>query len=53
VDCFPLLFRREVKGMALFSASGEVLAHLRWLEVAGRAKRHVDDDGIIWFSAVH
>jgi glyoxylase-like metal-dependent hydrolase (beta-lactamase superfamily II) len=53
VDCFPMMFRREIKGVTLFSASGEVLAHLRWLEEAGRATRRADDDGIVWFSAVH
>lgn len=53
VDCFPALFRREISGFDLYPATGETLAHLRWLECRGRVVRRNDSDGIGWFSGVH
>jgi hypothetical protein len=42
----PTMFRRELKGMHLFLAFGEALAHLEYLVVARRLER-VDADGVI------
>ena len=50
VDCFPILFGRAIDDSILGLATGEAMAHLRRLEVAGRAKREVRD-GILWFEA--
>ena len=51
VDCFGRLFRRAVGPDMLGMASGEALAHLRRLEVEGRAAKEVRD-GIWWYRAV-
>ena len=40
------MFRRELKGMHLYLALGEALAHLEYLVHAGRAERRKDADGI-------
>jgi glyoxylase-like metal-dependent hydrolase (beta-lactamase superfamily II) len=48
VDCFPALFRRPIDGPVLGMATGESLAHLRRLEVEGRAVCEVRD-GVWWF----
>ncbi|QDX27856.1 MBL fold metallo-hydrolase [Sphingomonas suaedae] len=50
VDCFGRMFRRRIEGDMLGLASGETLAHLRRLEVEGRATRDVRD-GVWWFRA--
>lgn len=50
VDCFSLLFKREIGQDALPLAGGEALSHLRHLEVTGRAVRTVED-GIWWYQA--
>jgi glyoxylase-like metal-dependent hydrolase (beta-lactamase superfamily II) len=44
-DLLPRLFRRELKGMHLFLALGEALAHLEYLVHEGRVDR-VDDAGV-------
>ena len=49
VDTFPLLFSRDV-GDHYGLASGEALAHLRRLEIEGRAVREVRD-GVWHFMA--
>lgn len=49
VDCFVTLFGREIDDSVIGLATGEALAHLRWLERAGRARRDVRD-GVWWFS---
>ena len=49
VDCFPHLFRRPIGPDVIGMATGEALAHLRHLEVTGRARRAVRD-GIWWYS---
>ena len=49
VDCFPHLFRRPIGPDVIGMATGEALAHLRHLEVTGRARRAVSD-GIWWYS---
>ena len=48
VDCFGVLFARAVDDSIIGLATGEAMAHLRRLEVEGRAVRHVED-GIAWF----
>ena len=50
-DCFEVLFRRPLSGDDLMLATGETLAHLRRLEVDGRAFREARDD-VWWFRAL-
>jgi glyoxylase-like metal-dependent hydrolase (beta-lactamase superfamily II) len=50
VDCFAVLFGRRIDDGILGMATGEALAHLRRLEVEGRAAREVRD-GVWWFCA--
>jgi glyoxylase-like metal-dependent hydrolase (beta-lactamase superfamily II) len=50
VDCFGRLFRRAIGQDMLGMASGEALAHLRRLEVEGRATRDTRD-GVWWWRA--
>jgi glyoxylase-like metal-dependent hydrolase (beta-lactamase superfamily II) len=50
VDCFSVLFGRAIDDSILGLATGEAMAHLRRLEVEGRARREVRD-GVFWFSA--
>ena len=51
VDCFAALFRRPIGPDVLGMATGESLAHLRRLEVEGRARRE-NREGVWWFSCV-
>ena len=44
------MFRRELKGMHLFLAFGEALAHLEYLVAARRLER-VTADGVIRYAA--
>jgi glyoxylase-like metal-dependent hydrolase (beta-lactamase superfamily II) len=48
VDCFGTLFGRKIEDKVLGLATGEALAHLRRLEVEGRAMREVRD-GVWWW----
>ena len=50
VDCFPVLFGRKIDDGVLGLATGEALAHLRRLEVEGRAVREVRD-GVHFYRA--
>ena len=50
VDCFPVLFGRAIDDSVYGLATGEALAHLRRLEVEGRAVREVRD-GVWWYRA--
>ena len=50
IDCFGRLFRRAIGPDMLGMATGEALAHLRRLEVEGRAVRE-DRDGVWWWRA--
>ncbi|HEX2764607.1 MAG TPA: MBL fold metallo-hydrolase [Allosphingosinicella sp.] len=50
VDCFGTLFAREIQDNMLGLATGEALAHLRRLEVEGRAVR-TSRDGADWYRA--
>jgi glyoxylase-like metal-dependent hydrolase (beta-lactamase superfamily II) len=49
VDCFPILFGRKIDESIIGLATGESMAHLRRLEVEGRARRDVRD-GAHWFA---
>jgi len=49
VDCFGRLFRRAIGQDVLGMASGEALAHLRRLEIEGKAVKEVRD-GVWWYS---
>ncbi len=48
VDCFPILFNREIGDEHRGLASGEALAHLRYLEDAGRIGRDTADGVWMW-----
>jgi glyoxylase-like metal-dependent hydrolase (beta-lactamase superfamily II) len=48
VDCFQLLFGRKIEDHSFGLATGEAMAHLRHLEVEGRAVREVRG-GVHWF----
>ncbi|WP_447728710.1 MBL fold metallo-hydrolase [Sphingomonas koreensis] len=50
VDCFGRMFRRKIDGSMIGLATGETLAHLRRLEIEGRAVREVRD-GVWWYRA--
>jgi glyoxylase-like metal-dependent hydrolase (beta-lactamase superfamily II) len=49
VDCFSVLFARKIEGSSYGLATGEAMAHLRHLEVTGRARKDIRD-GAFWFS---
>lgn len=51
VDCFGTLFGRAIDDGMMGLATGEALAHLRRLEVEGRARRELRD-GMCWYRAV-
>jgi glyoxylase-like metal-dependent hydrolase (beta-lactamase superfamily II) len=48
VDCFSVLFGRKIDDNSFGLATGEAMAHLRRLEVEGRAVREIAD-GVYWF----
>ena len=50
VDCFGALFARPIDDSIIGLATGEALAHLRHLEVTGRATRE-SRDGVDYYSA--
>lgn len=50
VDCFSVLFARKIEDNMMGLATGEALAHLRRLEVEGRARRETRD-GTWWYRA--
>jgi glyoxylase-like metal-dependent hydrolase (beta-lactamase superfamily II) len=50
VDCFGTLFARKIEDNMLGLATGEALAHLRRLEVEGKAVREARD-GVHWYKA--
>jgi hypothetical protein len=50
VELLPHMFRRELKGMHLFLALGEALAHLEYLAVARRLERTARDGVIRYVS---
>ncbi len=50
VDTFGLLFGRPIDDSIYGLATGEAVAHLRYLERAGRAKLEIRD-GVGWYHA--
>ena len=50
VDCFSILFGRAIDDSVYGLATGEAMAHLRRLEVEGRAVGEVRD-GVHWYKA--
>ena len=48
VDCFSVLFGRKIDESVIGLATGEAMAHLRRLELEGRARRDVRD-GVHWY----
>ena len=50
VDCFRILFGRAIDDSVYGLATGEAMAHLRHLEVQGRAVREILD-GVHWYRA--
>ena len=50
VDCFGVLFGRAIDDGSYGLATGEAMAHLRHLEVEGRAARE-ERDGVLWYRA--
>ena len=50
LDCFSVLFGRAIDDSILGLATGEAMAHLRRLEVEGRALRNLEG-GVAWFRA--
>jgi glyoxylase-like metal-dependent hydrolase (beta-lactamase superfamily II) len=50
IDCFSVLFGREIGDGVYGMATGEALAHLRHLEVEGRAAREAQG-GVHWYRA--
>jgi glyoxylase-like metal-dependent hydrolase (beta-lactamase superfamily II) len=50
VDTFKILFGRPIDDSIYGLATGEAIAHLRYLERAGRARLEIRD-GVGWFSA--
>jgi glyoxylase-like metal-dependent hydrolase (beta-lactamase superfamily II) len=51
VDCFPVLFGRKIDDGSYGLATGEALAHLRHLEVTGRAAREWREDAAYFRAA--
>ncbi len=51
LDCFMILFGRKIEDGSLGLATGEAMAHLRHLEIEGRAVREVRD-GVYWYRAL-
>jgi glyoxylase-like metal-dependent hydrolase (beta-lactamase superfamily II) len=49
VDCFGILFGRKIEDSSMGLATGEAMAHLRHLEVEGRARRE-NCEGVHWYS---
>jgi glyoxylase-like metal-dependent hydrolase (beta-lactamase superfamily II) len=49
VDCFAVLFGRKIDDGLIGLATGEAMAHLRRLEIEGRAVRSVEG-GVHWYS---
>ena len=50
VDCFGVLFGRRIDDSIFGLASSEALAHLRHLELTGRAARETRE-GVWWWTA--
>lgn len=51
IDVFSSLFARPIGKAVLGMATGESVAHLNYLAAKGLARREMDGDGVIWWSA--
>jgi hypothetical protein len=51
VDCFRTLFGRKIDDAVYGLATGEAMAHLRHLELEGRARREIRD-GVNWYRRI-
>ena len=51
MELLPRMFRRELKGMHLFLALGETLAHLEYLVQAGRMQRRAGEGVVRYVTA--
>jgi hypothetical protein len=51
-ELIPTLFKRELDAHQTMFAMGESIAHLNYLEHAGRVRRVLDADGVFRFTAV-
>jgi glyoxylase-like metal-dependent hydrolase (beta-lactamase superfamily II) len=51
-DVLALLFRRPLDTQQMFFAMGEAIAHLHYLERAGRLRRTRDQDGVTRFALI-
>ena len=49
VEMFPLLFKSEVNEGNLMMATGEAVAHLRFLQEKGEMNSWLDEEGIRWY----
>ena len=49
VDVFPALFKSRITGENLIMATGEAIAHLRYLVEDGEAFAEADAAGVIWY----
>ncbi|MDA1116600.1 MAG: MBL fold metallo-hydrolase [Proteobacteria bacterium] len=49
-DVLALIFRRPLDTQQMFFAMGEAIAHLHYLERAGRLRRAMGDDGVVRFA---
>ena len=52
VDCFPALFKREIKGDNINLATGETIAHLNCLLGRHRITRTRDEHGVDWYRQI-
>ena len=50
IDCFEVLFEREINNEIIMMATGETLAHLHCLIGRRMASVRVDESGIAWYS---
>jgi glyoxylase-like metal-dependent hydrolase (beta-lactamase superfamily II) len=52
-ELLPVMFRRPLKGIHLYLAMSEAVAHLEYLVVAGRLQRVVDTGRVRYVTAAH
>lgn len=50
VDCFPMLFRREIDLSVVLPATGEALAHLNCMLGRHLVRRELDGQGVAWYA---
>ncbi len=50
VDCFPVLFRREITLDLILPATGEAMAHLNCMLGRHLVRRELDEKGVAWYT---